>query len=154
MVKNAEKVEIEPITDLICELTRNCSIKEDYFAQQFNLTPTELRFLKLFVFSSSYTSKDLSKLLNITPGRVTHIVTSLEQKKLLQRNNDTNDKRVINVSLQPRATSFIENLYYGYNEFQKKILQDVGDEQLKIIQNSLEILVDIFKKWVNEKNTL
>ena len=27
--------EMEPIAEMICELTRNCSIKEEYFAASF-----------------------------------------------------------------------------------------------------------------------
>lgn len=147
-------VEIEPITELICELTRNCTIKEDLFANKFNLTPTELRFLKLFVFSDSYTIKELTNLLAITPGRITHIVDSLESKKLVKRIKDENDKRNIFIKLQPRADSFLENLHLEYNNLHKNILHNVGNEQLENIQKSLEILVDVFQKWVNDKNNL
>lgn len=140
-----------PIAELICELNRNCNIKEDYFAASFNLTPTEVRFLKLFAVKPSYTIKELRELLNLTPGRITHILTSLENKKLVSRLQDPSDKRVILVKLMQKADPLILNLHRSYNELHGKILQNVKKEELDKILSSLEILVNVFKKWVNQK---
>jgi DNA-binding MarR family transcriptional regulator len=140
-----------PIAELICELTRNCNIKEEYFASSFNLSPTEVRFLKLFAVSPSYTIKELKDLLKLTPGRITHVLTSLEDKKLISRIQDSKDKRVILVKLMPKASPLISNLHQNYDELHNKILQNVKNEELDSIFNSLKILVDVFKKWVNNK---
>ncbi|HCY77120.1 MAG TPA: hypothetical protein DHV28_14455 [Ignavibacteriales bacterium] len=142
---------MEPIAELICELTRNCNIKEEYFASSFNLSPTEVRFLKLFAVSPTYTIKELRDLLKLTPGRITHILTSLEDKNLLSRVKDSNDKRVIIVKLMPKAAPLISNLHQNYSELHNKILQNVDKKELENIFSSLEILVDVFKKWVNQK---
>lgn len=142
---------MEPIAELICELTRNCNIKEEYFASSFNLSPTEVRFLKLFAVSSTYTIKELRDLLKLTPGRITHVLSSLEAKKLVSRTQDANDKRVILVSLLPKAYPLITNLHLNYTNLHNKILQNIKEDDLEKVLNSLEILVDVFKKWVNEK---
>lgn len=140
-----------PIAELICELNRNCAIKEEYFAASFNLSPTEVRFLKLFAVKSSYTIKELRELLNLTPGRITHILTSLEQKKLVIRERDAQDKRIILVKLMQKADPLISNLHRNYNELNNKILQNVKKEELDKILSSLEILVNVFSKWVRQK---
>jgi DNA-binding MarR family transcriptional regulator len=142
---------MEPIAELICELTRNCNIKEEYFASSFNLSPTEVRFLKLFAVSPTYTIKELRDLLKLTPGRITHILTTLEEKNLISRSQDPHDKRVILVKLMPKANPFITNLYQNYHELHNRILQNVEEKELNNIYDSLEILVDVFKKWVNQK---
>lgn len=142
---------LEPIAELICELTRNCNLKEEYFASSFNLSPTEVRFLKLFVKSPTYTIKELRDLLKVTPGRVTHILTSLEEKNLVCRRRDTEDKRVIFVKLMPKAEPLIKNLYQSYHDLHNNILQNVKKEELQTILYSLETLVDVFKKWVRQK---
>jgi len=142
---------MEPIAELICELTRNCNIKEEYFASSFNLSPTEVRFLKLFAVSPTYTIKELRSLLKLTPGRITHILTTLEEKKLISRSADTQDKRVILVKLMPKANPLIINLHQNYHELHNRILQNVEKKELENIFSSLEILVDVFKKWVDQK---
>ncbi len=143
--------EMEPIAEMICELTRNCGIKEEYFAASFNLSPTEVKFLKLFAFKSQYTIKELRDIFKLTPGRITHILTSLEKKKLISRSLDPNDKRVILVNLQQKANPFITNLHQNYTELHNRILQNVDTAELENISKSLQILNDVFRKWVNQK---
>ena len=142
---------IEPVAELICELTRNCNIKEEYFATSFNLSPTEVRFLKLFAVTPTYSIRKLRDRLKLTPGRITHILTSLEDKKLISRTLDPKDKRVIIVNLMPKAAPLISNLQQNYLELHNRILQSVKEEEMEKILSSLEILVDVFKKWVNQK---
>lgn len=139
------------MTELICELTRNCNIKEEYFASSFNLSPTEVRFLKLFAVCPTYSIKELRDILKLTAGRITHILTSLENKKLISRTLDPKDKRVIVVNLLPKASPLISNLQQNYHELHNRILQNVKEEEMAKILSSLEILVDVFKKWVNQK---
>jgi len=143
--------DIDPIAELICELTRNCNIKEEYFASSFNLSPTEVRLLKLFVLSPTYTIKELRDLLKLTPGRITHILTSLEAKKLVSRNSNSKDKRVILVSLLPKANPLITNLNKNYHELHNRILRNVKETEMNKILSSLEILVGVFKEWVDQK---
>lgn len=143
--------EMESITELVCELTRNCNLKEEYFAASFNLSPTEVRILKLFSSAQSFTIKELREKLKLTPGRITHILTSLEEKKLLLRVQDSKDKRTILVNLQPKAQPLINNLEKSYDALHRSILQNVDSAELAKIKTSVQILNDVFKKWVNEK---
>jgi DNA-binding MarR family transcriptional regulator len=143
--------EMEPIAEMICELTRNCFIKEEYFAASFNLSPTEVKFLKLFAVKPQYTIKELRDILKLTPGRITHILTSLQDKNLISRTLDESDKRVILVTILPKAGPLITNLHQNYKELHLRILQDVDETELQKIASSLQILNNVFKKWVNQK---
>ncbi len=142
---------IETIVDLICKLTQICNIKEEYFAASFNLSPTEVRLLKLFSFKQTYTIKELRDILKLTPGRITHILTTLEAKKLIIRSFEPSDKRIIVVNLMPKAKPLISNLQQNYRELHNRIFKRIKEEDREKILSSLEILVDIFKKWMNKK---
>ncbi|MDT3697348.1 MAG: MarR family transcriptional regulator [Ignavibacterium sp.] len=143
--------EMEPIADMICELTRNCNIKEEYFAASFNMSPTEIKFLKLFAVKPQYTIKELRDVLKLTPGRITHVLTSLEAKNLISRTLNVNDKREILVSLLPKANPLITNLKQNYNELHKRILQNVSQRELENISSALKTLNQVFAEWVNQK---
>jgi DNA-binding MarR family transcriptional regulator len=143
--------EMEPIAEMICELTRNCSIKEEYFASGFNLSPTEVKLLKLFAVKPQYTIKELREVLKLTPGRITHILTSLEKKNLISRTLEEKDKRVILVTILPKAEPLIATLHQNYKELHLRILHDVDETEMKNISTSLQILNRVFKKWANEK---
>jgi DNA-binding MarR family transcriptional regulator len=145
------QTKMEPIAEMIYELTRNCFIKEEYFAASFNLSPSEVKFLKLYAVKSQYTIKEIRDLLKLSPGRITHILASLEKKNLITRTIDKQDKRVVLVTLLPKANLLITNLLQNYTELHNRILQNVDEEELKKIAASLKILNEVFGKWVNQK---
>lgn len=153
MEKQSDCNDVQTITQLICELTRVCSIKEHNFAESFNLSPTEFRMLKLFIYKDTYTVKELKEKLDLTSGRVTHIVTSLESKKLLSRLINAKDKRNIIIKLMPKANVFIENLYKHYTEMHIEILKSIDEVQFKDMKCSLSTLVKLFLEW-EEKQKL
>jgi len=139
------------IAELICELTRNCNIKEEYFAAGFNLSPTEVRLLKLFTFEESCSVREIRERLNLTPGRITHILKSLEKKKIVERFPDEKDKRNVHVRLLSKAQPLIQNLHQNYNRLHEDLLKNVNGMEMKYIHDSLVILVDVFKKWIEVK---
>ena len=139
------------LAELICDLTRICNIKEEYFAASFNLSPTEVRFLKLFAFTSSISLKEIKQKLGVSSGRITHILQSLEKKKLVKRIPDENDKRNMIVTVLPKATPLIQNLLTNYNNLHTDILKNIRQEEIANIYPSLKTLVDVFEKWVNEE---
>jgi len=147
-IKNNES---EAVAELICELTRNCNIKEEFFAASFNLSPTEVKLLKLFAFESTFSVKEIRTKLNLSPGRISHILQSLEEKKLLIRIPDDTDKRNTIVKLLPNSSTFIKNLHQNYHKLHDDILKNVNEVEMKDIYLSLKVLVDVFKKWVQEK---
>ncbi|MGE5679277.1 MAG: MarR family winged helix-turn-helix transcriptional regulator [Bacillota bacterium] len=141
----------ETLAQLICTLTRNCNIREEYFASSFNLSPTEVKVLKLFAFSQTLSIRELCSLLKLTPGRITQIINSLEEKKLLSRSADPKDKRNVIVSTSPKCQPFINNLNQSYIELHKRVLEKVDKEDQDKIFSALKILVEIFGNWVEGK---
>jgi DNA-binding MarR family transcriptional regulator len=147
------KEKIENVAQLICELTRNCTIKEEFFARSFNLSPTEVRFLKLFVHRNLLTVNEIQNLLKLTTGRISHILKSLESKNLITRIKTPKDKRNIEIKLQPKAMLFVNNLHNNYNDLNDSILNQVGKEELDQITDSLNTLLNLFTKWVGQNSS-
>ena len=139
------------LAELVCELGRNCSFKENYFAASFNLSPTQVRFLKLFTHRESFTIKELCELLKLSNGRITQIISTLETKKLVSRKADPKDKRNIIVSLLPESKLFIKNILNNYRELHKIILAEVGEKKKEEIIKALEILLEAIQKWAKDK---
>lgn len=141
----------ENIAELICDLTRKCGIKEDYFASSFQLTPSEVRLLKLFIYTPTRSVKEIKEYLRLTPGRVTHILCSLEDKGILKRENDKKDKRNVNVKLMPNSAPFINEMSKNYKMLNEEILKKVNKNELENIFKSLRILLDAFDSWIKVK---
>ena len=128
-----------------------CNIKEENFALSFNLSPGEFRLLKLFVFKNPYTVKELCELLSLTPGRITHLVGSLESKKLITKKTNTTDKRGVTIYLSPKSKKYIQNVYNSHISFHKEILKHIDEKEKEVLNKSLTIIVDSFKKWIKNK---
>jgi DNA-binding MarR family transcriptional regulator len=140
----------ENIAELICDLTRKCGIKEDYFASSFELTPSEVRLLKLFVSKSFRTVKEIKEYLRLTPGRITHILCSLESKGILKRENDKKDKRNVNVHLLPNSEPFISEMNKNYKALNDEIFKRVSKSKIDNIYKSLTILLEAFDIWIKK----
>ncbi|GAB4137418.1 MAG: hypothetical protein Fur0015_09240 [Ignavibacteriales bacterium] len=121
--------EYATLAQLICDLTRYCSMKEEYFAASFNLSPTEVRFLKIFSLDNCLTIKEIKEKLGLTSGRITHILTSLPTKRLIERSPEESDKRNIIVRLLPNAAPLISNLNQNYNHLHQNILENINKEE-------------------------
>ncbi|MBU1096139.1 MAG: hypothetical protein CVV23_00690 [Ignavibacteriae bacterium HGW-Ignavibacteriae-2] len=137
----------EAMADLTCELARTCNEKENYFASLFNLTPAEFKCLKLFSKTNSITIKTISVLMKLTPGRITHILTSLEKKKFIKRKTDHYDKRNVIVSLTSNSEPFLKNLNCSHIKLHQEILENISAEKREEIIYAMQQVVDALRTW-------
>lgn len=142
---------VESTAELLCDLTRMCTIKEEHFASGYNLTPGEFRLLKLFVFKDPYTVKELCEMMNLTPGRITHLVDSLRKKNLIIKKTDFQDKRNIKLHLSQKSKDYVKNVYESHIRFHKNLLNEIDDKDKNDLIKSLTLLVNSFKQWITNK---
>lgn len=134
--------------DLTCMLSRECSRKEEFFARCYNLTPAELRLLMLFGDRQFISIRELSSFMGLTPGRITHILTSLEEKKLVQRRQDSHDKRSFNVYLTGQSRPYINNINTGHILVHKEIFDTLDDKTRENVMNVMESLIRAMQNWI------
>ncbi|MBL7129136.1 MAG: MarR family transcriptional regulator [Ignavibacteria bacterium] len=141
---NTKTDQIAEMLDLILQLVKICQFKEQYFASLYNLTTVELRCLQYFESHNSISVKELSKSMELTPGRITHILTSLEKKKLITREINKDDRRGINVCLTKKAIPFVKNMKENNVKFHEKLLRNIPEEKREIIRTALQELINAF----------
>ena len=81
-------------------------------ARRWNLTLPQFDVLAELSRSTNggFTFVELSRLLLVTSGNLTGIVDRLEQQRLVERQPDGSDRRVIRVALTDRGRTLIEEL--------------------------------------------
>ncbi|MBU2493916.1 MAG: MarR family transcriptional regulator [Bacteroidetes bacterium] len=136
---------------LTCDLARTCSEKENYFASMFNLTPAEFRCLRLFEDRNSMTIKELCRLMELTPGRITHILTSLEAKNFITRASDKQDKRNIIVTLTNKSLPFIKNVSDSHVKIHKEILEKIPQDKRDDVISALSEVLKALQEWNKKK---
>lgn len=141
----------QEMAQLSCLLAHTCSEKETYFAATYGVTPAEFKCLKLFLDHPALPIKEISASLNITAGRITHILTSLEKKGYVTRHNDSSDKRNVIVTLTEKALPFIQNLSSSHLQLHRDILKNIDEKKREDLMNSMKELIKIIKPFSVKK---
>lgn len=141
----------ESMSVLTCELAKTCSEKEQYFASLYNLTPAEFKCLKLFNENKMMSIKEITFYMNITPGRITHILTSLESKKFIKRKIDQVDKRNVQVHLTGKSQPFIKNLTENHIKIHEEILERIDPDKRELVVDLMGDLLHALKDWFQNK---
>ena len=141
------RAQAKTMAELTCKLSRACNKKETSFAALFQLTPTELRCLRMFSKKSTVSIKEMIDELEISAGRVTHILTSLEEKRYIIRRVDSHDKRNHLVDLTPESRKFITSLTKKHIELHQNILNNISDDKKEIITQVMVELINALENW-------
>lgn len=144
----------EEMANITCELARTCNAKENYFASLFNLTPAEFKCLRLFTNKKVLSIKEITFQLQITPGRITHILTSLETKKFVVRKIDSTDKRNVLVYLTPKSEPFIRNLNENHIKLHEDILNKIEPEKRELVLSAMKDVVVALNLWSKQVHNL
>lgn len=139
------------LAELSCVVASTCNEKEHYFAGKFGVTPAEFKCLRLFLKESPITIKEISTNMDITPGRITHILTSLENKGFITRESSKQDRRNVFVHLTDKSKPFIKELNDGHLQLHKEIYEKIPKTKREEIFNSLRELVKVIKPFTKRK---
>jgi DNA-binding MarR family transcriptional regulator len=139
----------ELMSRLTCELGKTCLNKEHFFAAKYDLTPAEFRCLRLFKDKPSMSIKRIAIQMNLTPGRITHILTSLEAKKYISRKIDEKDKRNIIVHLTESSIPFLKVVNENHIKLHENILGNIPEDKREFILESMEELIKALKTWTD-----
>lgn len=135
------------LAELTCKLARACTRKEHSFAALFGLTPMELKCLRMFAGHPSVSISDIIKELEITAGRVTHILTSLEQKKYITRRVNPKDKRNYFVDISPESRKFINQLTAKHTTIHEGILADIKENDTELLFEVMKNIIVSMDQW-------
>lgn len=139
----------ELMSRLTCELGSTCTNKEHFFAAKYDLTPAEFRCLRLFKNRPSMSIKRISIQMNLTPGRITHILTSLEEKKYIIRKVDQKDKRNVIVHLTESSYPFLKVVNENHIKLHENILSNIQEDKREFILESMQELIKALKTWTD-----
>ena len=95
--------------------------------------------------------------MRVTPPRITAILNKLEEKKIINREIDSKDRRVIKVTLSKYGSDFSKKICSQYVGFHEDILATMDHEKLKPLLDNLNDFHQTLSKFLdnnqNEENT-
>lgn len=107
------------------------------------LTPGGMFVLGMLTRHGSLTMSEIGKCLAMPKPHVTVIVDKLNDEGLVERQNNPNDRRVINIVLTEKGLKDFEKLKKVISEGLKKTLLSVDEDNLELLVTSSQHLKDI-----------
>jgi DNA-binding MarR family transcriptional regulator len=111
-------------------------------ALRFKITPAQLEVLRYIGEDVNPTMKSLAEKLNITPPSTTAIVETLTKKNLVKREMGAKDRRVIRVTLTPRAWKFFMVLKDKKLSIMQNLFKELNVKDQKELIRILSILTN------------
>lgn len=102
--------------------------------------------------NKTHTVTAISKLLQITPAGVTHLINPLEEARYIERLPDPNDRRVVRIGLTEKGIQEAEALLKDFQAKLEEMALILGEEDSKLFIRMLSKLSAHYSSSVNADN--
>lgn len=107
------------------------------------LTPARLSVLSVLVFAGPKTLGELAAAEQVTAPTMTRLVAGLERERLLRRQPDPHDRRIVRVTATPRAARLMQRGRQARIREVAASLETLPPDDLAIVGRATEILRDL-----------
>lgn len=146
----ANQKTIEKMSGLVYTLRQKCALKDSCFIQTLNISLAEYNCLIQYFNVDSLAVKVLADRLDITPGGVTRIITSLEEKGLVDRLMSKQDRRGIDVVLTQSGKAMVDKIRSASYAMHEEILQHIEPEHHESVIKAIESLINALNLWIDD----
>ena len=140
--------QVSKLASLIFTLRQKCALKDIYIFKRTGVSSSEYNCLMQFFGLREIGMKELGERLDITPGGVTRIITGLEEKGLVERRIDPEDRRGINVILTPEGERIVENIRKASMELHAEIIEKIDPAGRGSVIEAMEQLIEAINSWI------
>ena len=143
MVKDASR-----LANLTFTLLSTCQQKEAILAEQYGLTQSEFRCLKMFDKKETINNKNIAKRMNLSASRLTRIIDGLVAKGYTEREINPSDRRNMDVNLSKKGVNLVQKLDLAYINIHKELLEDIEESQHKPLIYAMTNLLGATERWL------
>ena len=134
------------IIDTILHLSDICySLNEDTLKNE-NLSRAESFALLSIKPDEMITGNELAHRNRLSPSRMSRIVDQLDEKGLLIRAEDPDDRRFVKLTLSDEGIQKHKTLMMFKNSCEQKIVEQLHGDELNIVASGLNILTNAMEK--------
>lgn len=105
-----------------------------------SLTINEFAAMEALHTKKSLTTQELVTSVLIPNSSMTYVLDMLLKKNLIERNRDSNDKRIQNISLTSEGIALFEEIYEKHYKHMRAIFEDLSTEEEHTLQELLKKL--------------
>lgn len=147
---NDEELNRIPLCFFVEFIFKYYSVYINRYLEDSNLTPRQIYILLILGIKECIPQEEIATRLHINETAVTRDVKLMEEKELLKRISDNNDKRRKLVSLTDNGRKIIEYFKQVNDESEEKLLNYFNENELHILRIMLKKMIltlsDILEK--------
>jgi len=113
---------------------------------KIDLTTAQIKLLTCFSDKDHHTMSDLSKKLSVSLPTITAMVNRLEHSKMVRRERDNTDRRVVKVSLTRSGQRELTRLVSIREREMERILMNLTEDEMKNFLLSIESVSRLLAK--------
>lgn len=145
-MENNDTCCVEEVGEVVQKLVRMLQMFEKDQVKPYGFTTTQCYVLLEILKVHSLTMNELSDRLNLNTSTMTRVIDNLVRDELIIRTRDEIDRRIVLVSLSTKGKEEAQELLQSVNNYYKKIIAGIPDGEVTNVLNSVNILLDAFRK--------
>jgi len=107
----------------------------------FNMMNGKGRLLSVLRQKDGLTQRELCEELDIRPSSVGELVRKLEASGLVMRQNNADDRRVMNVYLSESGREFVDKTSVVQTEMRANLFKDISEEEKEVFAQVLQKMI-------------
>jgi len=107
---------------------------------KMDLTSSQIKVLISFAEQGCFTMTELSRAHSVSVSTMTSMVDRLLLNRLLKRDRDKSDRRVVRVLLTEKGKKVVQHLMEVRKEALQEFLRELNDEEIDRFLSSIEIV--------------
>lgn len=131
----------------IRKIVRSINLESKKIEKEYGVSIPQVLCLHFLRDAESYRAGqgDIRKFLNLNASTTSGIINRLEAKGLVARLPKSGDKRVVTIALTSKGDNLMQRMPSLLHEKLEEKLEKLNENQLKKIEDSLEMLVNILE---------
>ena len=137
---------IEEVGQMVQKLVRVFQLFERDQIKTHGFTSSQCYAMFEIFKVGSLTMNELSEKMNLDSSTMTRVIDKLVRDKLVSRDRDNSDRRIVVVSLTDEGNKAATELSTSVNEYYRKIIQGIPSGEVLDILESVSKLLKAFEK--------
>lgn len=137
MLKDIINDRIGSVIYVVGNLVRGLS-SQAFTEKRFGITPEQYLILLLIIENESVYQRQICEITLKDRANVARIIEILLQKGLIQKNIDSNGRRIFKIVATPKGKDLIAKIKPFDLELREFITRDISEEELNITRRTLE----------------
>jgi len=134
------------ILPVIFRIVRNRFIRTVLIDIGADITPHHFEIIHLLMEEGTMHVAEIGQRLEIARAQMTQLIEKLVDLGIVERQSDTNDRRIINISLTQQGILLLEEHKHTVEEAIRETMSSLSDDELEELSDSLRKLWSILGK--------